>query len=344
VSADCHDDLRHIESRKETMRRRDFLLTSAGAAGAALLEYAGGHNQMKAVNMQAAGAKRIDVPGFHASRRFAETDFGRIAYIERGAGPVALFMHGLPLNGYQWRGALERLSPQRRCIAPDFMGLGYTEVAEDQGLAPATQAAMIAAFLNTLSIDTIDLIANDSGGAIAQLFAVRDPKRVRTLLLTNCDVHENSPPPAVLPVIEEARRGKYADDFARHVTDKAYARSSEGIGGLFYTNPANLTDESIDCYFGPLLSSPARKAHLNRYFVAFEPNPLVAIEPKLQRLTVPTRMVWGTGDPIFPVSWAEWLDRTLPQSRGVRRVEGAKLFFPEEMPDVIAEEAQALWR
>jgi haloalkane dehalogenase len=54
-------------------------------------------------------------------------------------------------------------------------------------------------------------------------------------------------------------------------------------------------------------------------------------------------MVWGTGDPIFPVSWAEWLDRTLPQSRGVRRVEGAKLFFPEETPDVIADEARALW-
>lgn len=60
--------------------------------------------------MQAEGAKRIDVPAFHASRRFAKTHFGRIAYIERGAGPVALFMHGLPLNGYQWRGALERLS------------------------------------------------------------------------------------------------------------------------------------------------------------------------------------------------------------------------------------------
>jgi haloalkane dehalogenase len=38
-----------------------------------------------------------------------------------------------------------------------------------------------------------------------------------------------------------------------------------------------------------------------------------------------------------------WLDRTLPGSRGVRRAEGANLFFPEEMPDLIAEEATALW-
>ena len=44
------------------------------------------------------------------------------------------------------------------------------------------------------------------------------------------------------------------------------------------------------------------------------------------------------------MKWAEWLDRTLPGSRGVRRVEGAKVFFPEEMPELIAEEAKLLWR
>lgn len=48
-------------------------------------------------------------------------------------------------------------------------------------------------------------------------------------------------------------------------------------------------------------------------------------------------------DHLFDVSWAEWLDRTLPRSRGVRRVEGAKLFFPEERPELIAEEAVTLW-
>ena len=114
---------------------------------------------MTRIDVQAEGATPIDVSAFHASRRFARTHFGRIAYIERGAGPVALFMHGFPLNGYQWRGALERLSSRRRCIAPDFMGLGYTEVTADQDLAPATQAEMIGAFLSTLSIDAVDVIA-----------------------------------------------------------------------------------------------------------------------------------------------------------------------------------------
>jgi pimeloyl-ACP methyl ester carboxylesterase len=280
---------------------------------------------------------------FHASRKFANLPISRIAYVERGRGPAALFLHGYPLNGFQWRGALDRLSKHRRCIAPDFMGLGYTETPEDQNLSPQAQADMLAAFLDQLRIDAADLVANDSGGAVAQLFVARHPARVRTLLLTNCDVHENSPPAASLPFIEAARTGALAESIARQLADKALARSPKGLGGVAYTDQANLTDEAIEYYFSPVVSSPLRKAQFNRYGISFETNPLVAIEPDLKRCAAPARIVWGTGDIFFDVSWAEWLNRTLPQSRGVRRIEGAKLFFPEEMPDIIAKEAVKLW-
>jgi pimeloyl-ACP methyl ester carboxylesterase len=72
-------------------------------------------------------------------------------------------------------------------------------------------------------------------------------------------------------------------------------------------------------------------------------NSLVTIREYLRRWRGPARMVWGLKDALFPVKWADWLDRTVPDSRGVRRVEGANLFFPEEMPDLIAEEAAKLW-
>jgi pimeloyl-ACP methyl ester carboxylesterase len=281
---------------------------------------------------------------FHASRRFVGTRFGRIAYVELGEGPAALFFHGFPLNGFQWRGALERLSSQRRCIAPDFMGLGYTETPDTQELGPQAQADMLVTLLDTLSVDRVDLVASDSGGAIAQLFVVQHPERVRTMLLTNCDVHENSPPAKLRPFIEKARSGIAADQWlAPQLADKTFARSAQGLGGIAYTDPASLTDEAIECYYSPLLSSPLRKAQFHRYAVAFDPNPLLSIESALRRCAAPTRMVWGTGDHLFDVVWADWLDRTLPRSCGVRRVEGAKLFFPEEMPDLIAEEARRLW-
>jgi hypothetical protein len=53
--------------------------------------------------------------------------------------------------------------------------------------------------------------------------------------------------------------------------------------------------------------------------------------------------VWGTGDTIFSPASPDYLDQTFPNSRGIRRVAGAKLFFPEELPDIIAEEARRLW-
>ncbi len=286
---------------------------------------------------------RLDAAAFRASRRFVPTPFGRIAAVERGSGPAALFLHGFPLNGFQWRGSLERLASHRRCLAPDFMGLGYTDAPDQQDLSPQAQTDMLAAFLDELSIPAVDLVANDSGGTIAQLFVVQHPDRVRTLLLTNCDVHENSPPAQLHNSIETARAGDYDQKMARHLEDHAYARSPNGIGGSAYMDPANFTDEAIDYYFSPLVESPLRRAQLNRYLAAFEPNPLLAIEPALQRCTTPTRMVWGTADQLFPVVWAEWLDRTLPESRGVRLVEGGKLFWPEELPDLLAEEARALW-
>ena len=50
--------------------------------------------------------------------------------------------------------------------------------------------------MDALSIDRADLVANHSGGAIAQLFLARHPQRVRSLLLTNCDSEIDCPPPA----------------------------------------------------------------------------------------------------------------------------------------------------
>ena len=136
----------------------------------------------------------IDAHSFHDTRRYAELPISRVAYIERGHGPLALFVHGYPLNGYQWRGALDRLQNHRRCIAPDMMALGYTVTPANQPVTPETQVQMLAALLDSLHIQSVDLVANDSGGMISQLFIASYPERVRTLLITNCDVDTDSPP------------------------------------------------------------------------------------------------------------------------------------------------------
>ncbi|GGA23938.1 alpha/beta fold hydrolase [Dyella nitratireducens] len=319
------------------MQRRAFLQLTAGLITSGMLAaYAPGLR---------AAVSSTDERRFHASRRFVQTPFGRIAYVERGTGETALFLHGFPLNSFQWRGALDRLSPYRRCIAPDFLGLGYTEVADGQSVAPDAQVAMLVALLDTLGVAHVDLVGSDSGGAVAQLFVTKHPERVRSLLLTNCDTEHESPPAAMLPVIALSHQGKFVDQWlAPWLADKKLARSPQGIGGMCYADPTDPTDEAIDCYFAPLVSSPHRKALVHAYAIALEHNPLAGIAPALHRCKVPTRVVWGVDDTIFSLAGAEYLDKTLGHSLGVRRVANAKLFFPEERPDVIAEEARRLWQ
>lgn len=324
------------------MNRRNFIGMAGGALAAGVLTGCMTRAAGGVASTMAGGT--MDAAAFHAARRFVRTDFGNIAYVERGAGDVALFLHGFPLNSFQWRGALDRLSPYRRCIAPDFMAMGYTEVADGQSVAPDAQVAMLISLLDKLSISTVDLVANDSGGQVAQLFVVRHPERVRTLLLTNCDAETDSPPPAMLPVIALSKEGKFVDQWlAPWRADKALARSAEGIGGMCFADPLHPTDEAIETYFSPLLSSPRRKALAHAYAIALEHNPLAGIEAALKRCTVPTRIVWGMGDTIFSPASPDYLDRSFGNSRGVRRLEGSKLFWPEERPDVIAEEARRLW-
>jgi pimeloyl-ACP methyl ester carboxylesterase len=319
------------------MRRRQFLeLTGATLAAGVVANVGASPSQ------GASPAQPTNAAAFSAARRFADLAFGKIAYVERGSGPAALFLHGAPLNGFQWRGALDRLSAFRRCVAPDFMGLGYSQVPEHQSLAAGAQVAMLAALLDKLAISKVDIVGSDSGGAAAQLFVARYPERVRTLLLTNCDVEPDSPPPKVKPVIEMARAGTLADDTAKWLTNKALARAT--FGAAVYRDPSRFADETIEYYIAPVVSSPLRRAQYHAFHVALEPNPLAGIEATLKRSTVPVRIVWGASDDIFAQADADYLDHTFPRSQGIRRVPGAKLFFPEEFPEVIAEEAQRLWR
>lgn len=281
---------------------------------------------------------------YHRERKYARTRYGRIAYVERGRGATVLLLHGFPLNGFQWRGVIRRLSAQRRCLAPDFMGLGFTEVASGQSVSPGAQADMLAAFLDSLGITQVDIIANDSGGAVAQLFVSKYGARVQTLLMTNCDVETDSPPESLLPIIDLARAGLYTELYVRSwLENKELLRSSSDFGRLCYSDPAHPSDAAIAQYLGPLVSSSERAALTNEFAASLAPNPLAGITEALRSCRVPTRIVWGMSDTIFSTGNIEYLVSVLPVVTGIRKLSGAKLFFPEERPEVIAEEAMTLW-
>jgi pimeloyl-ACP methyl ester carboxylesterase len=276
----------------------------------------------------------MDAATFHALRRHAETPSGRIAYLEQGRGPAALFVHGVPLNGYHWRHIVAGLRGSRRCIVPDLMGLGYTQIDAAQDVSFTAQARMLEQLLDALAIERVDLVANDSGGAVAQIFAAHHPERLRTLTLTNCDVHDNWPPAAVAPQIEAARQGVLVDAFARYLDDREGRRTRFARA---YADPGVLTDEVLHVYLDPLRATPARRDAFHRYWLAFDNRQTVAIEPLLRRLEVPTLLVWALDDGFFDVRWAHWLRRTIPGVQRLVEVPDAKLFFAEDRPRALLE-------
>lgn len=320
--------------------RRAFVRLAVGSLAAGTLA-ACAPGIARQASPPAPSRKALDARTFTAARRYARTPFGDIAYVEQGSGDAALFLHGFPLNGFQWRAVLPQLADVRRCVAPDFLGLGYTEPATRQGVAPAEQADMLVSFMDALGIGRADVVANDSGGAVAQLLVTRHPDRVRTLLLTNCDTEHECPPAAMTPVIAMSRQGTYVDTWLRPwLENKALARSPQGLGGMTFCKPGHPTDEALEMYLSPLVAHPDRT---HAYALALAENSLADIGPKLAACPVPVRVVWGMSDTIFSPAGAAYLDRTFVHSRGVRRIAEAKLFFPEEFPDVIAAEARDLW-
>jgi pimeloyl-ACP methyl ester carboxylesterase len=290
----------------------------------------------------------LDIATFHAARRFADVKSGRIAYVEQGEGPPALFLHGVPLNGYHWRRVMRRLRLRRRCIAIDLMGLGYSEIAPAQDVSFVAQAHMVAQVIDALGLEKIDLIANDSGGAIAQIFAANYPDRLTSLVLTNCDVHDGWPPPQVLPVIERARNGTLAPLF-QPLADRPDLALERHAKGEFvpllraYADPNVLTADVIRLYLQPMLSSPQRVEAFQNYWLAFDNAQTVAIHAALKTLRVPTLIVWGLDDFFFDRKWAYWLKDTIPGARRVVEVKDARLFFPEDRPDALTAPMLAFW-
>ncbi len=278
---------------------------------------------------------------FHQARKFADTTFGRIAYVEKGSGPPALFIHGFPVNGFAWRDVLDDLAPARRCIAPDLMGLGYTEIKADQDLGFDQQAAMIAGFLDRLGLSQVDLVGNDSGASISQVFAARYPSRLRSLTLTNCEVHDLWPNAMLKAAFDQFADPSIVMGIKTMVNAPAVARQAFGS---VYEDAERIPDEAFKTYFEPLVSSEERSNSMRRFLSLGNLKVLTSIAPQLRELKVPTLIVWGEADTAFDLKSPEWLKDNLGSVRRLIMVPRAKLFFPEEHPKLMSVLLQEFWR
>jgi pimeloyl-ACP methyl ester carboxylesterase len=165
------------------------------------------------------------------------------------------------------------------------------------------------------------------------------PDRFRSLTLTNCDVHDNWPPPSFMPIVDLARKGVMATVLPSLAGDAGQIRA--GVAASF-EHPEAIADDVLLSFFAPF-ADPARAAAVQGYVAGMDNAVTVAIRDDLAKLTIPAQMVWGTGDEFFTLSWARWLAETIPGATRIVEVDGAKLFFPLERPGELTRPLRELW-
>jgi pimeloyl-ACP methyl ester carboxylesterase len=219
-------------------------------------------------------SKFVDVGGAHAHVR----DEGNPDGI-----PLVL-IHGSSGSLHIWEGWVRALGPQARLISVDLPGHGLTGTWPRDEYTVEAYADFIEALVDTLNLDRFVLAGHSLGGAVAWTFAATRPHRVSQLILVDAAGY---PPPearwptrlARLPLIGDIGIYFKPGLWVRHTLNQAYA------------DPAMVTDERV-----------RRAAELQRFPGNREATLLRArtqevLDPTpLQRLNVPTLILWGAKD------------------------------------------------
>ncbi len=281
----------------------------------------------------------MDVSSFTSHRQTVTTASGEIAYTEWGTGPAAVFVHGVGTSGVLWRHVIEQLSDTTRCIAVDLPGHGGSPAREDPSVQAMAQAVID--MCAVLGLEQVDLVGNDTGGAVAQLVAVQRPDALRSFALTNCDTEGNFPPESFAPTVQAAQRGQLAALLTVLAADPATASASPLGAGYEY--PAKVAPDVWPAYLQPIGGDMERARNFERVIAAIEPGQLKGVSDRLRELRVPTLLVWGTADEFFGMAEAYRLRDLIPGAREVAEIPGGKLFFPEEHPDELAAHLRRHW-
>ncbi len=203
-------------------------------------------------------------------------------------------------------------------------------------------AKVVEDFCAALDLTGVDLVANDTGGAVAQIVAARHPRRFATVTLTNCDTQGNVPPPAFRPIWLLARAGLLTPLAGpRLLRDLHGARKR--LFGKTFEDIERMPLDVVRSYLTPLVGTKELAKRYQRCVASLNNRDLVAVESALRQLSVPTLMVWGTGDHFFDVRYAHWLRDTIPGATEVATIDGARLFFPDERAEDLVTHLRAHW-
>jgi pimeloyl-ACP methyl ester carboxylesterase len=284
---------------------------------------------------------RVEFPHVEGvTHRFVDASGLRVHVAEAGPpdGEPVMLVHGWPQHWYEWRGLVPALSQRYRMLMPDLRGLGWTEVARD-GYAKHDLARDLVNVLDALELERVKLVAHDWGGYAGFLMCLLAPERVERYLALNI----NHPWPSRSPRnLVHIWRLAYqiplvAPWLGPRMTRKTrYVELALRRGG----GPGVFSDEELEAFAAPL-REPERAWASSQYYRSFWRRDFPALSSgrwRRMRLTVPTLMLFGTGDFAIHRSSLAGYERHADDMR-IEFVEGVGHFIADARPQLVAERA-----
>jgi pimeloyl-ACP methyl ester carboxylesterase len=138
--------------------------------------------------------------------KFVEVDGVRIHYVDQGAGPPVVLIHGngVTLQDFEASGVTGLAAREHRVISFDRPGFGYSERPRTTVWTPQAQATLLAGALNKLGVGKAVIVGHSWGTLVATAFALDHPEAVAGLVLLSGAYYGTARPdvyPFSLPAI-----------------------------------------------------------------------------------------------------------------------------------------------
>jgi pimeloyl-ACP methyl ester carboxylesterase len=266
--------------------------------------------------------------------RTAEVPAGTIAYRERGDGTPIVFVHGVGVNGDLWRHVVPALAGTNRCIAPDLpFGAHSHGLRDDTDMSLPGLARIVADFIEAFELDDVTVVANDTGGAVAQWLVGHHAERIGRLVLTSCDAFEKFPPRPQLYLKPAARIPGGLRAVAWAVRFKAIQRTPTAYG---WTTRRPIVPPIMRSYTTPIRTNPSVRRDLERLLLAVDTRYTYEAAERLRSFDKPALVLWAADDKLFPREHGQRLAELLPQG-SFETIADSRTFIPEEQPERLAQ-------
>ncbi|MFD0000284.1 alpha/beta fold hydrolase [Nocardia sp. NPDC127526] len=257
---------------------------------------------------------------------------GTIRYYEAGSGAPVVFAHGLLVNANLWRKMVPDIAAAgHRCLTPDWPLGAHSIPVPEADLTPTGLADMMAAFLERLDLTDVTLVANDTGGAIAQIMLSRSTERVGRVVLASVDCYERFLPPPfnLLPPLA------HIPGSIRPLTELLRIRALHPLPvALGWVAKHQVPYEIVDSYLLPSRNSAAIRADLRRFLKTADRKYTLDAATRYAKIDVPVLLAWAREDKLFPARLPERLAAELPDAT-LQWIDDSYTASPEDQPELL---------